>query len=51
MKVKHICILTVAMFTLLHFNLLQAKTKIVVPPDSTDIIICTTDKNGVTICL
>jgi len=51
MRTKHICILAVAMFAMLQFNLLQAKTKIIVPPDSTDIIVCTTDENGVTVCL
>lgn len=51
MKTKHVCILTVVMFALLQFNLLQAKTKVVIPPGGTDIIVCTTDENGVTVCL
>lgn len=51
MKLKHVCILTVSLFILLSYNLLQAKTKVVIPPGGTDIIVCTTDKNGVTVCL
>lgn len=51
MKTKHICILAVALFTLLQFNAISAKTRVVLPPDSTDIIVCTTDENGVTVCL
>lgn len=51
MERTEIITLVVAAFLLLNFNLLQAKTKIVLPPDSTDIIVCTTDANGVTVCL
>ena len=51
MKVKDICLLIISIFLIVQFNLVQAKTKIVLPPGSTDIIVCTTDENGVTVCL
>lgn len=51
MQVKDICVLMVSIFLMVQFNLVQAKTKIVVPPGGTDIIVCTTDENGVTVCL
>lgn len=37
---------------LFSFNILNAaETKIIIPPNSTDIIVCTTDSNGVVVCL
>lgn len=51
MKVKDICLLIISIFLIVQFNLVQAKTKIVLPPGGTDIIVCTTDENGVTVCL
>lgn len=51
MERSEIITLIVCGFLLMNFNLLQAKTRIVMPPDSTDIIVCTTDDNGVTICI
>lgn len=32
-------------------GIIEAKTRIILPPDSTDIIVCTTDENGTTVCL
>ena len=51
MERSQVITLIICSFLLMNFGLLQAKTRIVMPPDSTDIIVCTTDNNGVTVCI